>query len=144
MSSLQLASDGVLPLCVIGLATNGYIACDQEIKAGGGKRRKVFRRDEFPYWLENEEEILQEIRKVETKSERQIDDAVVDYSTPSVVSGSPLIDPKPLDYFTDPIDRELAIRLRIIEIRRHSLIQCLYAEELRRLEEELAILLFMV
>jgi len=146
MSSLQLATDGVLPLCVIGLATNGYIACDQqeEIKAGGKKKStKGFQRRSLPDWIESEDEILQEIKAETQRVEREAESAVVDYETPVPYLFSPLIAPKPLEYFTDALDRELAIRLRIAEIKRHALLQSLYAQELLRLEEELAVFLLL-
>ena len=145
ITSLAIATHGHLPCRTpLSLASMGLLGpCE-----GGGKKKtdKGFYRIPAKDFGVTDDDIIRSIRESETeKKEILKGDTIVDYDSPLHQNNvPPLVNPKPLNEIQDNLDRALAIELRIAEIKRHARIEQLYAEELRKLEEELLVLLLLI
>ena len=152
--SLQLATNGFLPLCVIGLATNGFMACDgiplpEPEEGGGGKKKrakKVYVFEDSPFVHFNDEtDYIRVIRGNTEQVETETEGAIISHEALTHKNKTPpLVNPVELTEIEDTTDREIALLMRIEEIKRHALIERLYAEELRKLEEELTVLMLLI
>ncbi len=156
MRTLARVTNGSLGGCVRSRTFNGYLICDgfippepepdeKDILSGARKSRRGFAGWLIPPTVSGtDEEIREAITHSPTENvERTTEDADISMEIPAHMNKESPLDPeaKPIGSFEDRYYQALVAELRIAEIKRHARQEQLYAEELQRQEEELAVLL---